>query len=130
MHPLSTLLGFEENDMDAMYFDFDFPDRPETPTPPSRSNHLSDSLLDSVDDTGNGVLVAPLGRTPACINTMLKFAQIYADIGQLALRSGIPFQRVFNRFTRQFGRTCGTNYWNIYERFHAANKEQELARLG
>lgn len=66
------------------------------------------------------------------MNTILseEFKEIHAVFSRVATRVGLPFHQVLNRFTKQFGRTCSFNWWNIYERFYAANKEQEQARLG
>ncbi|KAF8452430.1 hypothetical protein L210DRAFT_806099, partial [Boletus edulis BED1] len=58
------------------------------------------------------------------------FQGIHSDFSQLAARVGLPFHQVVNRFMRQFGRACASNFWNSYQKFHAANKEQEIARIG
>ena len=45
-------------------------------------------------------------------------------------RVGLPFHQVVNQFMRQFGRACASNLWNSYQKFHTANKAQEIARIG
>ena len=127
----TALVDFEQDDEDG--FDFELPERPETPTPSSRSKRPSDLLLVGADDTENAVAgPSNLGRTPARVNTILdqSFHDINLQISQLVSRVGLPFQQVINRFMKQYSRTCANNHWNTYQKFHAANKEQELARLG
>lgn len=58
-----------------------------------------------------------------------EFKEINADFERVAKRVNLPFQTVVNRFTKQFARTCSLNWWNVYERFYAANKAQEQARV-
>ncbi|KAG6377897.1 hypothetical protein JVT61DRAFT_14685 [Boletus reticuloceps] len=58
------------------------------------------------------------------------FQGIYTELSNIAGRVGLPFQQVLNRFTHQFSRSCAMNYWNTYQKFHAAHKNQEIERLG
>ena len=128
----TALIDFEQGDDDDG-FDFELPKRPETLTPSLRSKRPSDLLLVGTDDTENAVAgPSNLGRTPACVNTILdqSFHDINLQISQLASRIGLPFQQVINRFMKQYSHTCVNNHWNTYQKFHTANKEQELARLG
>jgi hypothetical protein len=123
---------FDGADFDAM--DFDVLDRPETPTP-SRTRRDSGALLGTskanLEDTADSDTWV-LGRTPARVNSILNdaFVDIQKDLSDLAVRVRMPFQQVLNRFTMQFARTCATNHWNTYEKFYAANKDQEIKRLG
>ena len=69
---------------------------------------------------------------PASIAATLDntFQGIYSELSNLAGHIGLPFQQVLNCFTRQFSCSCAMNYWNTYQKFHVANKDQEITRLG
>ncbi|KAG6373007.1 hypothetical protein JVT61DRAFT_7058 [Boletus reticuloceps] len=114
-------------------FDLQLPERPETPTPSSRSKGAPKLLTAGADETDKAVAgPSALGRTPVRVNSILdeSFQDINLLFSQLASRVGLPFQQVINRFMKQYACTCSNNYWNTYQKFHASNKEQELARLG
>lgn len=123
----STLVDWDLYDEDAM--DFEVPERPTTPTPPSRSK----LQRVAVDDPANqdDKVASTLGRTPSRVRDILDegFPGIHSDFNDLAERTGLAFHQVIDRFMQRFNRTCSSNLWNSYEKFHAANKDQEIARI-
>ncbi|KAG6374453.1 hypothetical protein JVT61DRAFT_4495 [Boletus reticuloceps] len=108
----------------------EFIERCETPSPTSQQE--SEGVLPVLPEaTYSEPSGGNLGRPSAAVTEMLEsgFASINDQFSQLAGRVGMPFPQVVARFTRRFARLNSTNGWNLYQKYFAANKVQELARL-
>ena len=91
------------------------------------SSNEAEGLDEDTDLQGN-----VLGHTPASAKTIMDeaFQDVQKQLSDVAGHVGLPFHQVLNRFGQQFSRSCATNYWNIYQKYHAANKDAEVTRLG
>ena len=134
-NPLATDPVF--NDTDDAPFDFAFPklNRPEIPTPPSHSHGVSATWLNpEVDrlDKDTDLQGNVLGCMPASAKTIMDeaFQDVQKQLSNVTACIGLPFHQVLNCFGWQFSYSCTMNYWNIYQKYHTANKDTEVTRLG
>ncbi|KIJ59340.1 hypothetical protein HYDPIDRAFT_33279 [Hydnomerulius pinastri MD-312] len=139
-HLITSALGVHFSSTNVTHMDVDVPDRPDLPSPPSiRGKSLqsltsllskSSSMKVQVSDQSQPATFT-VGRTSTAVAAILDkgFESINGQFSELGNRVGMPTQQVITHFTRQFARTNSPNDWNIYQKYFAANKARELARL-
>ncbi|KIJ58584.1 hypothetical protein HYDPIDRAFT_34028 [Hydnomerulius pinastri MD-312] len=139
-HPVVFSSGASFTFTDVDHMDLDAPDRPDSPSPPSaRGKSLQPSMSPLSKskgkkfDASDGLHLATftVGRTSTAVATVLDegFEDIVNQFSELGNRTGMPTQQVISRFMKQFACTNSPNEWNLHQKYFAANKAREFARL-